>query len=101
LPSVAAVCRSLRIRRASILAMRRALTRLGITPDVVLVDGLPCPELGRQHEAIIDGDAHCHSIAAASVIAKTMRDRIMELLAPRHPSFTGGRATKATARRIT
>jgi ribonuclease HII len=77
----------LNIRRASILAMRRAIARLAITPDVVLVDGLPCPELGRQHEAIIDGDAHCHSIAAASVIAKTVRDRVMELLAPRHPSY--------------
>jgi len=77
----------LNIRRASILAMERALARLGLTPDLVLVDGLPCPELGRAHEAIIDGDAHCHSIAAASVIAKTVRDRLMELLATRHPSY--------------
>ena len=75
------------IRRASILAMRRALARLAITPDVVLVDGLPCPELGRPHEAIVDGDAHCHSIAAASVIAKTVRDRLMELLGRRHPTY--------------
>jgi len=51
------------------------------------VDGLPCPELGRAHEAIVDGDACCHSIAAASVIAKTVRDRLMELLATRHPSY--------------
>src|SRR5439155_983058 len=46
-----------------------------------------CPELGRAHEAIVDGDAHCHSIAAASVIAKTVRDRLMELLASRHPTY--------------
>ncbi len=77
----------LNIRRASILAMERALARLGVTPDLVLVDGLPCPELGRVHEAIVDGDAHCHSIAAASVIAKTVRDRLMELLATRHPTY--------------
>lgn len=77
----------LNIRRASILAMRRALSRLGIVPDFVLVDGLPCPELGCPHEAIVDGDAHCHSIAAASVVAKTVRDRLMELLAPRHPRY--------------
>ena len=75
------------IRRASILAMRRALARLSCRPNVVLVDGLPCPELGRPHEAIIDGDAHCHSIAAASVIAKTVRDRLMELLSGRHPRY--------------
>ena len=77
----------LNIRRASILAMARALARLGVTPDPVLVDGLPCPELGRVHQAIVDGDAHCHSIAAASVIAKTVRDRLMELLATRHPTY--------------
>src|ERR1041385_3762815 len=45
----------LNIRRASILAMRRALDRLGITPALVLVDGLPCPELGCPHDAIVDG----------------------------------------------
>jgi len=76
------------IRRASILAMRRALARLPLRPDVVIVDGLPCPELGREHEAIVDGDAHCHSIAAASVIAKTVRDRLMDLLGGRHPRYS-------------
>jgi len=77
----------LNIRRASILAMRRALRRLGVVPTDVLVDGLPCPELGCPHEAIIDGDAKCHSIAAASVIAKTIRDRLMERLAARYPGY--------------
>src|SRR5205807_255064 len=64
------------IRRAAVLAMRRALARLAVRPDVVLVDGLPCPELGCPHPAIVDGDARCHSLAAASVIAKTVRDRL-------------------------
>jgi len=77
----------LNIRRASILAMRRALARLPIRPAHVLVDGLPVPELGCPHEAIVDGDAYCHSIAAASVVAKTVRDRLMELLARRHQSY--------------
>ena len=75
------------IRRAAVLAMRRALARLAVRPDVVLVDGLPCPELGCPHQAIVDGDARCHSIAAASVIAKTVRDRLMGLLGGRHPAY--------------
>jgi ribonuclease HII len=78
------------IRRASILAMRRALRRLGIVPTDVLVDGLPCPELGCPHQAIIDGDARCHSIAAASVIAKTLRDYLMDRLATRYPAYAWG-----------
>jgi ribonuclease HII len=75
------------IRRAAVLAMRRALARLAVRPDAVLVDGLPCPELGCPHQAIVDGDARCHSIAAASVIAKTVRDRLMALLGGRHPAY--------------
>jgi len=77
----------LNIRRASILAMERALHRLGFVPTAVLVDGLPCPELGCEHEAIVDGDARCHSIAAASVIAKVLRDYLMDRLAVRHPGY--------------
>ena len=77
----------LNIRRASILAMRRALARLGVVPDHILVDGLPVPELDRAHEAIVDGDARCQSIAAASVIAKIVRDRLMERLGLRHPRY--------------
>lgn len=77
----------LNIRRASILAMERALYRLGFVPAWILIDGLPCPELGSPHEAIIDGDARCHSIAAASVIAKTIRDCLMDRLAARHPGY--------------
>jgi len=75
------------IRRATILAMQRALKRLGLVPAEVLVDGLWLPELGRPHDAIIDGDALCQSIAAASVIAKTVRDRLMCLLAARYPVY--------------
>jgi len=77
----------LNIRRATILAMQRALARLHVVPAGVLVDGLPLPELGCAHEAIVDGDVFCQSIAAASVIAKTVRDRLMRLLAQRHPEY--------------
>ena len=75
------------IRRATILAMRRALGRLGLEPTAVLVDGLFLPELGSPHEAIVDGDVYCQSIAAASVVAKTVRDRLMRLLSARYPAY--------------
>jgi ribonuclease HII len=52
-----------------------------------LVDGKPFPELRCEHEAIIKGDATCLSIAAASVLAKQARDRLMVLLASRFPAF--------------
>ncbi len=79
----------LNIRRAGILAMRRALARLPLTcrQAYVLVDGLPVPELGQPHEAIVDGDARCHCVAAASIIAKTLRDRLMDRLGARHPEY--------------
>ncbi len=75
------------IRRASALAMRRALDRLPVTPDHILVDGTPLPELGTAHEPVIDGDGLCQSISAAAVLAKCVRDHLMGLLAPRYPSF--------------
>lgn len=81
----------LNIRVASALAMRRALVpvlaRLAEMPAWVLIDGLPLPEIGLAHEALVDGDARCHSIAAAAVIAKTVRDGLMRRLAPRHPGY--------------
>ncbi len=77
----------LNILGATALAMRRALSLLSQAPDHVLVDGKPFPELRCEHEAIIKGDATCLSIAAASVLAKQARDRIMVLLASRFPAF--------------
>jgi ribonuclease HII len=72
---------------ASLLAMRRAVEGLRIQPHLCLVDGnqkagLPCGEL-----AIIDGDARCPSIAAASVIAKVARDHAMQELAALYPAY--------------
>ena len=71
---------ALNIRQATFLAMRRALASLAVVPDYVLVDGhdlpsLPVPTLPR--EAIVKGDATCASIAAASIVAKVARDRLM------------------------
>lgn len=90
----AASCREIdrhNIRVATALAMRRAVRRaLAATGDeavLILLDGHPVPELGHPHEALVDGDAHCYSVAAAGIVAKTVRDRLMERLARRHPRF--------------
>jgi ribonuclease HII len=77
------------IRRATALAMRRALERVigRVGPVRVLVDGLPFPELEVEHDALVDGDAHCASVAAAGIVAKILRDDLMHRLARRHPGY--------------
>jgi ribonuclease HII len=75
------------ILRATTVAMQRALARLSVRPDHVVVDGLPVKHLGRKHEAIVDGDAIIHSIACASIVAKVVRDRLMHRLAVRYPGY--------------
>lgn len=82
----------LNIRVATALAMRRAvarlLRRLPATPAPrLLLDGLRMPELGYAHDALIDGDAACHSIAAAGILAKTVRDRLMRQLSQHHGDY--------------
>lgn len=77
----------LNILRATHLAMRRALDRLSALPDHVLVDGLPVDGLGREHTAVVDGDAKSFTIACASIVAKTTRDRLMKRLAARYPAY--------------
>jgi ribonuclease HII len=77
----------LNILRASHLAMRRALLRLRIQPQHVIVDGLPVPELGERCTAVIDGDAKVHAVACASIVAKVVRDRAMSLLAQHYPGY--------------
>ncbi len=77
----------LNIYRARHLAMQRAVRRLALEPQRILVDGRPVPCLGERHEAIVDGDAMVHSIACASVIAKTVRDTLMRKLAGRYPGY--------------
>ncbi len=75
------------IYHASVLAMRRALGRLKLSPDHVLVDGNAIRTLGVPHTAIVGGDGRCFSIACASIVAKVTRDRLMELLALRYPAY--------------
>ena len=68
---------ALNIYWARMLAMTRAVEALGFDPAFVLVDGNRSPRWDRPSRAIIAGDARCRSIAAASIIAKVTRDRIM------------------------
>lgn len=67
----------LNIRRATLLAMRRAVLGLTLRPTRVLVDGLDRPELDMTCEAVVGGDASVSSISAASILAKVTRDRMM------------------------
>ncbi len=78
------------IRRATALAMQRAVARLSLLPDYVIIDGRPMPELEYVHDAIVGGDATSMSIAGASVLAKCVRDHLMELLDKRYPKFGWG-----------
>ena len=77
----------LNILQATFLAMQRAYSLLGITPDVALIDGNKCPQLNCTTKAVIGGDARCPSIAAASIIAKVTRDRIMTELSYEYPQY--------------
>jgi ribonuclease HII len=72
---------------ARMLAMSRAVEALGLEPAWVLVDGNACPKWQRPSKAIVDGDAKCRSIAAASIIAKVTRDRIMADYAGAYPGY--------------
>jgi ribonuclease HII len=78
----------LNILRASLLAMERAVAGLAAKPDFALVDGnrlpaaLPCPA-----RSVVGGDAKVLSIAAASIVAKVHRDRLMADLARVHPQY--------------
>jgi ribonuclease HII len=76
------------ILRATTVAMQRALSRLKVRPDHIVIDGLPVKHLGRKHEAVVDGDALVHSIACASIVAKVVRDRLMHRLALRYPGYS-------------
>lgn len=78
----------LNILRASHLAMVRAVAGLRLLPDHVLIDGTMIPRgLGLPATALVRGDARAQSIAAASIVAKICRDRIMVDLAQQHPGY--------------
>jgi ribonuclease HII len=84
--SVAEIDR-INILQASLLAMRRAVLRLGCLPDLALIDGKHAPELPCPVETIVDGDALVPAISAASIVAKVTRDRLMRRLATRYPGY--------------
>jgi ribonuclease HII len=84
--SVAEILR-LNILHASMLAMRRAVGRLAAAPDLALVDGNYPPKLTCAVRCVVGGDALCLSIAAASIVAKVVRDRAMTRLATRFPGY--------------
>jgi len=68
-------------------AMLRAVEKLEIMPEVILVDGYPIPNSPIKQEGIIKGDSKSISIAAASIIAKVYRDRIMEFYGIEYPEY--------------
>ena len=75
------------ILQATFLAMKRAVAGLKVIPDFVLVDGNRLPTWDFAAKAIVKGDGKSPSIAAASVLAKVTRDRIMEALAQEFPQY--------------
>ncbi len=78
---------ALNIYQAGLVAMRRAVEGLGVAPDYVLVDGRRIPELVVPQETVIGGDAKCHAIAAASILAKTERDAVMLRYDAEYPGY--------------
>lgn len=75
------------ILQATFLAMRRAVAALPQRPDLLLVDGNQAPDFGIPTRTIVKGDSQVLSIAAASIIAKVTRDRLMTALAAHHPQY--------------
>ncbi len=75
------------ILRAALAAMARAVAALGVSPDIAIVDGSVAPPLGCAVKTVVKGDGLSLSIAAASIVAKVTRDRIMHDLAPRYPGY--------------
>ena len=75
------------IVKATKLAMGEAIASLGRRPDALLIDAIDLSEAGLPCRPIIDGDARCGSIAAASIVAKVARDRLMEEMDRRFPEY--------------
>jgi ribonuclease HII len=78
---------SINIHQASLRAMQRAVLMLAPSPDCVLVDAFRIPDLLMAQRAVIHGDSRCTAIAAASIVAKVTRDRMMQELHTRDPRY--------------
>lgn len=77
----------LNILHATMLAMQRAVDGLGRAPDEVWVDGNRCPRWSWRSQAVVKGDDKVAAIAAASILAKTARDRFMSRLHDEYPAY--------------
>jgi ribonuclease HII len=75
------------IRQASLMAMRRAVGQLALSPDFLLIDGRDTIDCACPQQAVIRGDATSFSIAAASVLAKVYRDRLLVELDSEFPGY--------------
>jgi ribonuclease HII len=75
------------ILHATLWAMAEAIAALPLTPKLVLIDGNQAPKIKIPTRTIIKGDAKCLSIAAASIIAKVTRDRLMEAMSDTYPGY--------------
>ncbi len=78
----------LNILQATLLAMQRAVTSLGIQPDEVLIDGNRLPVLTMPAQAIVKGDSKVQAISAASILAKVERDKLMVEYSNNYPDFS-------------
>lgn len=78
---------TINILQASLLAMKRAIEMLPLTPDLVQVDGNKCPQITLPCEAIVKGDSKVAAISAASILAKTARDAELYLLDEKYPQY--------------
>ena len=75
------------IVEATRLAMRRAIDKLSVRPDFVLIDAIDLPDVEVPQKSIIRGDSTCFSIAAASILAKVYRDRLMARADRSYPGY--------------
>ncbi len=78
---------SINILHAAMLAMTRAIEGLNLTPDLALIDGNRSPGCAVETLPIVKGDARSASIAAASILAKVSRDRVMDEMAKEYPEY--------------
>ena len=75
------------LHKTNVWLLRRCVARLGVAPDYVLTDGFPVKRLGVPNLSIKKGDAVTASVAAASIVAKVTRDRIMDRYHRRYPAY--------------
>lgn len=75
------------ILQSTMLSMKRAVEGLSIAPDKVIVDGNRAPRLSCRVEAVVKADAKVPEVSAASILAKTARDRLMEKMDEEHPGY--------------